>query len=277
MNIDFITRKEDIDKYPLFYFTELLHEKETSFTLLQYGPYLLMNHPEFLLKYEKKEFANPLFLLMRDVANILYVISLKETIAITKNKLLALIKENNSYKYKYSTEVNDILQEVIINIRDYQMNEKILESAILNYSPIVPYAGTISRNSIENTSGLDFNKEITRETLDEDIEYFLVDNIVEIMQNNDLFINTDDCSCASIIPYDVKHVWLKDSVAKYYFVMIYLRYNVSEERLPYIIDNISSIYNVWKSIRDGKPLDIYKATESLMNLSFNENEVIKDE
>ena len=112
-------------------------------------------------------------------------------------------------------------------MREDQFNNNTLESAILNYSPIVQYAGTIVKPEMEKH---EFLEDIDIDDLSRNIIDHLVQYIIPIMLNDDKFINTDDmCKNIengddSIIPYDYIKLANKNDVVSIYYTMVFLRY-----------------------------------------------------
>ena len=276
MNIDFIDLFKDIIKYPHNYFTELCMESDNSYLLFNYGPYVANHMPNAYLNYPEDKstlsFKNDLFRLMYETALLIKATNNNSlTYKESKDKCLLIITRNNSNPYKYSDKVIEIARSLIDSIRKTQIEEKSLESAMLNYAPIVPYIGTIVKPDMEHHVSID---NIDKDKLDKDIEDCLVNNILVIMYNDTKFINVDDMVNSvrngndAYIPYDIAKISSNNDIASNYFMMVFLKYIGFNDEYNFSKDDFIKLNMLYNKINKGEKVNIHDVLETFSKLAL---------
>ena len=274
MNTNFISSFEDIKKYKHHYFTELCMTRENSFTLFNYGPYIANHMPDAYLEYPDNKstlsFNNDLFRLMYECALMIKASKPEITFKNAKEQYLRIIERNNSNPYRYSNQSISVSKIIINSMREDQFNNNTLESAILNYSPIVQYAGTIVKPEMEKH---EFLEDIDIDDLSRNMIDHLVQYIIPIMLNDDKFINTDDmCKNIengddSIIPYDYIKLANKNDVVSIYYTMVFLRYIGLNKDFNISKDDLINLNKHYNKIIKGDIVNMNEVIESFTKLS----------
>lgn len=272
----------EIKKYPLFYLSDMLENPSNSFLLYQYGPYLLMRESEkskilandIKLLYVK----NPIIAFMIDMTEILKSVNSKDTIGNVKEQILNVILRLPHHLDEYTSKTKEIGYEIIKNIQDIQYNNKTLESAILNYSPIVPYSGTIKKSDIQTTDLIELNYN----ELDFLIKSYLKDNIIDILLHKEDFISVDTYNSDYMLKenesinidlsYDIMKLYQDNSSipksVKIYFTLVYLRYVIPEDKFHDALKTLIKINTTYNKIIKGEEVNVMEAVETFSKLSL---------
>lgn len=245
----------EIKKYPIHYIEQLITDTDNLFLLYQYGPYIATHYKRYIDREAlKPATVNPLLLLMIDISDLLEIVNSKGKIVDVKMAIIKLMKRCTSEPYKYSNTVHDIAMSFIHKIRKYQYDTKSLESALLNYAPIVQYAGILVKPELstpfEESSN---NIDISHDQLSNLIDSFLVNNILDIMSNPEDFIdvfhmreNLND-DILDVPAELIKYPEGKNRNTYIYFFLVTLRYIVPEDRFNDFIHlniKINNTYNI---------------------------------
>jgi hypothetical protein len=206
----------DILNNPIYYLHKILTDNKSpvdtttlsatyaggknEFIKYEYGPYLLMtnNIPSTLKISDIKNDYE--LCAMVHMASIIKSINRKDRIFHIKNIIHdAIINIPDEYKYK------DILKDkyfdIINSIRGIQKEEKLLESAMINCSPIVPYCGTIRKPGDESTNELLIPRDVNISFLIDTFRtYHTLNDIINNVLNKllienitDIIVNYDSC------------------------------------------------------------------------------------
>lgn len=294
MNTELIMPFEDILNHPHHYISELVNNVCDSFLLYQYGPYLAVNYPDIISKYKRFEFKNELFLFMSDLATIFNISENKPEMKYTKKVLTDLIQICRTRPYQFSNKVCEIAIGIIEEVRNYQMKSKSLESAILNYSPIVGYMGKLVDPGLSTETkrlpDSNFDKLISDlygfDTSDENLlkkikELFIKDPLT-IIKYNEVFLNIDYIITLDTerqnhnVPSDIiPFLAIKNNNARLYFILVYLRYLINQSSRHGVINKIENISSVYNKTHTGDVINIKKALESFSCIAFSENDLSK--
>jgi len=268
----------EIAKYPNHYITELIHNPGPSFLLYQYGPYLIMHNDmtkyrkdsEFdkFLSYEK----NPLFRFMLDIGTLVKISN--QTPRVMKEQMMevvnALPKEENEYSAIVMKTVRGMLKE----LRNYQYENHVLESALINYAPIVPYSQTIVKPEMEHSTTRSIKYEIT----DDKINKYLKSHIIEIMQNPKLFLSIDKDNASYMLkdhesdfklPSDILTLCEnKKNPVSMYFLMVYLKYCVEKEDYAATVESLINLNNSYNKMVKGEMVNIQDIVAQLSEIAL---------
>lgn len=176
---------------------KLISSKEDIYDLYQYGPFLTMRDNYFFEEFYK-EIKNPLLYYFTDMASILKrAMSYRITPCKKMKTEITNIINRSSYRYdRYADLVSKHGNQILTNIIEIQKKNHVMESAMLNYAPIVPYCGTIVKSEMLDLHQRDFvdlnDLYQTRSIMDQTIEDCLRDHIVEIMTNNHRYVITSN-------------------------------------------------------------------------------------
>lgn len=268
MNPEFLSTFEDIKTYPNHYFYELSNTKENSFTLFMYGPYAANYHANCNESYPNKSvlaYQNDLFRLMNEIALLNKFASVNVPIKSAKEVCLDIINRNHKIPYTYSSNVINIAKNIISTIHDNQYKDKILESAILNYSPIVQYCGTIVKPEMEHQ--FEINNLINTSGMEDKIIDILVKNIVPIILNSESFINIDSMirniqiHKEVTIPYGYLDTINTDDIVKIYFKLVFLKYIAFNREFIFPKDELMKLTTEYNKITNCKRINVEEAIE----------------
>ena len=276
----------EIKKYPLFYISDMIQNPSDSFLMYQYGPYLLMNTDYFKIiindEINSLYYKNPCLAFMIEISEIIKCIHSIDTIGNIKENILNILTRCQTVQSQdseiYLQKKKEIVFDIVNKIQEHQYDTKSLESALLNYSPIVPYSGTITQSEIQAPELI----ELTHDTLDILIKNYLKDNIIEIMLHNEDFISVDNHdseymlkeneSVTSDLSYDIINSYnnqenMNPSV-KTYFSLVYLRYAIPKEKFQDAIQTLIKINTTYNKISKGEVVNVKEAVETFSKLSL---------
>ena len=202
----------EILKYPHTYIENIILKKDMDKTLesvmYNYAPFLLSeNDTESLsnsISYDKNSEVKFLF----DISKIYKFFNKEYQISDSKKFILDILKNlpsNNEFT-SYTSVIKNICNDILSNIKKYQYENKLLESALVNFSPIVPYSGVIKQpNMSESTmSNLDIDRQnnnidnilyiLNKPTneIKDFIKNTLINNSFDIISNSNKFIKNDN-------------------------------------------------------------------------------------
>jgi len=274
---------EEVKKNIMYFSSELINESSNSFVLLQYGPYLVLNKIDYFYS-NLPSIKNDILKLMVYVGKLIDICEERKPIGNIKKEIVSVVKSIENFKYKH--RVHEIGTDFIANIQKEQLKNKILESAILNFAPIVLYSGTLKPpettasdyNTITQSYEPDFSE------LDRLIEEYVFDNIVGIMKMPEAFINIDYLSeigrnsNIGNIPMDFIHLHHEmtaglniasesEKIIKMYFVLVYLRYVVRSDGWRDFFNDVFKINNIYNKISKGERINLPVAMEALSKVS----------
>ena len=279
----------EIKKYPLFYISDMIQNPSDSFLMYQYGPYLLMNSDYFKIivngEINSLYYKNPCLAFMIDISEIIKCIHSNDTIGNIKENILNILTRTQTVQSQdsevYLQKKKEIVFDIVKKIQEQQYDNKSLESALLNYSPIVPYSGTIKQPEMQTPELV----ELTHDTLNELIKKYLKDNIIEIMLHNEDFISVDkhdseymlreNETIASELSYDIiKSYNDQENVnpsVKTYFSLVYLRYAIPKEKFQNAIQTLIKINTTYNKLIKGEEVNVMEAVETFSKLSLPPN------
>ena len=244
---------DEVKQHPLHYIHHLLEEND-PFLMLAYGPYLIMCNA-----VESNSRIHPILRFMIDVGDILKTASAKTlTFHKVKEQLIRIRKRITSCPYEYSDIILQLIDQMMKTIRDIQYKSNSLESAILNYAPIVPYNGHLTKPGMEYQV-----RRVIKYSSDEKmkaIETLLKNHIVSIL-----------LECEKGIEFIQKPIsWLtststSDPVLAYYTLVAlnFLTTTLPLEEQDLIVRNIIELS---ENIQSGNLIDISKAVESFIEM-----------
>lgn len=252
---------EEIKNSPLHYINKLIDiNDENKFILFNYGPYLAMEHPDmFLNRIEKIRGRN----LKTIVAFALFEHILKE-----ENTPVSEIKKGIRSVINHLAKTNDqddIIKKygenLIESIRDYQYKNNVLESAMLEYAPIVQYAKT---PIVKPEMTTNYFKNIKYEDLDGVFETILRNNTLDIIRNYNLFISDRK----EVPNYLVKlsNSTGSERVARNYFVNVFFRYTENENTYPLRVQEVLNLNSIYNKLNNGERIDVKSAVKTFESL-----------
>lgn len=255
MSDNTITPISEIQKYPVHYINKILTNDNSESILYLYGPKIATVYRDLVTRDNiNPDHVNPLFLLMVDVASILDIVNSNDKIVNVKFKLIQIIKRCTMDPYQYSNVTSDIAMKFIQEIRKFQYETKSLESALLSYSPIVQYAGTLVKPDLAVNKDEDGIIHIGYHQLEHLIDSFLVNNILDIMKNTDMTIDAEEFQ-NEISQKDISYIPgsminITDATNRnafiYYFLVI-LRYVIPEDQFQDFVNTnikLNKTYNI---------------------------------
>lgn len=209
----------EINETPLAFITEMIEADNLSYTIMMYGPYLVKNYTEEFWK-RMKDIKNDLVRFFAVMGSYDRLTRGEYTFAHAKDKILYMIKNYSDGAY------HDIITRegihLIDDIRNYQKQTKNLESAMLNYAPIVGYGPTIlAKPEMESeTPG-----NATPNDIDERIQSLIRTKYYDIIQNSDL------CFKGESIEEDIETI--KANIPEHkdvclYYIYVYMRFGTAE-------------------------------------------------
>ena len=273
-NIEF----KDITRYPITYITDLIHHPGPSFLLFQYGPYLVMNND--MTKYRKdSDFerylsynTNPVFRFMIDMATLVKISN--QTPRAMKEKMMEVVNQLPKEENKYSAIVMKTVRGMLKELHDYQYKNHVLESAMIDYCPIVPYSRTIVKPEMEHS----INRSIKREITTDKIESFLRDHIIEILQNPKLFMSIDKDNAEYHLTQYENNFKLPSTVlslcenksnpVSIYFLMVYLKYCVEEEEYEKTVESLINLNNTYNKMVKGEMVNVHEVVAQLSDIAL---------
>lgn len=273
MNMDFLYTFEDIKTHIQHYFAKLCMNEENSFLLFMYGPYIANHMPDCYTDYPDKNsliFKNDLFRLMYEVA-LLNKICINDSIEHAKEICLTIINRNIDNPYGYSEKTTGIAKGMINTIRFKQYENKTLESAILNYAPIVQYSGTLVKPEME--THMEDNLKLDENELTTKIISILVSNIIDIMLHDEEFINIDGVISQYnkfdefSIPYSYM-IHNTNGVANVYFRLIFIKELVFNNKIPLSKSDLIKINNQYNKIIKCENVNINEAIEAFTRFNI---------
>ena len=284
----------------MFYCNELAHTypDDNTFVLYQYAPYLVANKVEWFTN-TLNWINNPYLKLLVYTQRLIEACGsfLNFTIKEAKQNILSIMDDANrettsTFGEKFKKKVCEIGNDLIDIIRKKQSEDKSLESAMLNYSPIVQYQGRFLKPAefAEKYTFLIQKQEPDFSELDQLIKDLFFDYVFYIAKNpeafipidhmNPLFLNTEVSGLGypmalinihheiSIISKS-KNCRMSESefFAKVYFALVYLRFVVKSTEWRSFLDDLFKINNIYNKISNGERINIPVAMETLSSVS----------
>ena len=286
----YLLEKSDINKLPLY------EIKKYERLLYQFGPYLLMSNKDKIELCKKEVSYNQMNVLrfMIDGVDILALLTSKASIKDIKSYLISKIKELNTFKEygnKYASKMIDIILWIITNIRDYQFDKRLMESAMLNYLPIVPYqvmlkkpeVTSINSNKIytpqEEKEIDDFLEILTSDFffIKKKVDGLLYENLIDILFSSECYISTENYKSQ----YGLKNSDIKLSSQLFelfttkkilfpehqYFFLSYIIFNFKEESYRDIYDSLKRFKDSILNISNSE-VSVSSIMESMTTLDF---------
>ena len=300
---------KEIKKYPYTYIENIISQKfenNLNPTLLQYGPYLAMRYD--IEKYNEyiSYVQNGIVKMLFDIADIIKFFNIpNRTVSDSKKFLINKLRSLpvNSEVSLYTSSVKLLCEKFIENLRSYQYENKLMESSMLNYSPIVPYSRIIKQpnltesfsNHDSNNDNVNLNRVISilkksNEEIEEFIKSVFISNTNELLINCDKFIKPDSYVKEYNIKDDIKEKKLspdmitlltsedKFNLSIVYFSVVYVYFTYQRNDYSEIIDTLSSLDKV---IRGGESFktamevmsyfDLPSIEDSLLDIDIAEN------
>lgn len=209
----------EINETPLAFISEMIESEDLSYTIMMYGPYLIKNYTKEFWK-RMKDIKNDLVRFLAIIGSYDRLTRGDYTFAHAKDKILYMITNYSDGIY------HDIITKegirLIEEIRRYQRQTKNLESAMLNYSPIVGYGhNVIVKPEMESESP----SNVSPRDIDDRIRSLITTKYYEIIQNSELCFKGED------INKDIEEI--KANISKHkdvclYFIYVYMRFGTPE-------------------------------------------------
>ena len=266
MNILSLICTSDVITHPTHYYQELLSDtNEVSELRYRFGPHLIMVHASYTISELDKILHN--HSISSTVRSMIAVAEMLKVLQ--KKKSIKDIKEILNQIYRLCDDISDFTisdsyQQIMTFIQSLKKAKRALESAILDYSPIVPYMGTIK--APEYVSWDEFlNQERENERMIhlQNIQSYLEDHMIEILLHHDSYLDTDDLSSNIIDTFS------SDVTASHiYFLMVdvYFRGN-HDQNMKGRLDLLLNLNSTYSKLTSGKECDIQKAIEDFLELT----------
>lgn len=262
-----ITR-ESLNENPEICFEQLL--TDTSALKYLYGPYLVMNND--FNNYKLTWGRNPILKMFLDVSTLIKLMKQSTEIRDLKTFIINYLSANSQYNENcWQAKVVTVLYQAIYeNTKSFQYESKLLESALIDYAPIVQYNGmikkplmtseasdvvtTLNSSNSPNTSILD---NLLKNNLFSIMEYS-IDGVTPF-NDSDFFAlctardNTDD---------------LYNTIS--YFICAYVINRYNKEEIPNVVSTINSINYAKNNIAE-EGFDVNVLLSKLENLSLDNN------
>lgn len=298
MDTEKITRDEVIANQQHYLFKLMSQDEERSELLFSYGPFLVMNND--ISKVIDNVFYedHPIMKMLMDGASITKV-GMNDSLTIGEAKtlitnILQKLPDNNMY----ADSIQQLAVETLLQIKNVQYKGKLLESAMLDYSPIVPYQAVIVKPGMDQAippiNNLDLLQQIIHQlevadvnnTIYDYLDTLLITNLHEILlnthliygidelqdpninnNNDDLFIpdgivtllqNLISASSSNIIDY-----------AEIYYILSYFVWNFNKIQLNKIGINLNGIVDNINDINHGNRIDVNAAMESFSHIKIS--------
>lgn len=307
MNDKFVRMKDvlgigDISRYTSAYTHELLLNEDKDYCrslFYQYGPYLISNymHIDACVKECKYDRDYPLRFII-DIVDMIRILNSKEKYKTVKAKLLKKVSEceaNDEYNKNFTIIMKDILQDTISKIRTHQYDNYLLESAMMNYSPIVPYENILHKPALSRLSTNEYVPCFTKEEekkldeafsvlesnneikVKERLDKFIMEYGIDIVNNNYSFINTKDYSNQYQLPTegnlssDLFDLFKSKNILNphnQYYLLAYLAFNFNKEDYNSLYNVITKLKYTVNEIADTINTPLSSVLESLSVLSL---------
>lgn len=307
MKDKFVRKKDvldigDISHYSDAYLHRLLlnEDKEYCRSLFyQYGPYLIMNCKNI---DQCKRDCNydrdyPLRFII-DIVDMLRILNSKSNYKTVKAELLKKVSEcqaNDDYNKNFTVVMKDILQDAISRLRTYQYENYLLESAIVNYSPIMPYENNLHKPALSRLSTNMYSASFTIEEekkidnafsilkigdenkIIESLDKFIMEYGIDIVNNSFSFIDTRDYSKQYQLPTegnlssDLFDLYKSKNILNphnQYYLLAYLTFNFDKEEYRSLYTIITKLKYSVNEIMDTKNTPLSTVMESLSELSL---------
>lgn len=248
---------KEIEESPIHYINKLVDTPHPSYLLFNYGPYLATKHPN--------EFIKRLYNIENVYTKIIVAFALFDHFVNNQNSKTCDVKNNIRLVIKTLSNQDDqsyIIKtygETLINqIRDYQYKNNVLESAILNYSPIIQYSQSIIKPDMED---------ITYDKVNEFIRSVIIENPMSIIHNSSLFLSYEDDITKYI--YNLQKSYGEELLARIYFLYVHLSYTENKQSFHEKVKEILKLNIIYNKIHNGERIDIersIKTFESLLTL-----------
>lgn len=254
------------------------------------GPYLVMTQNTDWIKRDIAKKIDPDLNIMIQMANILKYANSNNARVFHLKELVRNAILNIPSDYPYRDAFINRCYLVLEDIKNKQYEEKLLESAVINYSPIVPYQGVIRKPGDESsiTCLFDDGKEpinillisdffkkykTRKEIVNNVIRELLAVNIIPILlykySESSHFFDCIDEYNIRISPeclfYNPKFA---TEQAHQYFLTVFLAYAFDEIYYEKLANNLFNSYNIIMDIKKGKIINVEKAIENLSAITI---------
>lgn len=264
----FFDYKEFVE-HKYYYLTKMLQEKENTFLTFYYGPYLIYHTDiELLHKIPRCDVKNELILYFIDIVKL---ISFKyyESYKSYKEYIVKKIKDLKENPYRYSDTVISFASKILEELKKKQMEEKILESAMLSCSPIVPYQNTLKYPELSEEVYSNKIKNISYSEIESELEKILLENLLNIFEHEEYIINTNMQNVIHL--KKSPEIFFKDetvSIVEYYYHLIYMRYAYSEDNYQEGCEQLIKLNMTHNKLHKGERIDVSHVLETFNELSL---------
>ena len=267
---------------------------ELMYILYNYGPCLLM-HTD-ITKLRVSYTANSIYMFLIDAVFVLFCgnggISIREAKTRISN-----IMTNRPNTNEYTPKIKELCDKALVDLRNYQYTSKLLESAILNFSPITEYQGVVVKPGMETHEPIKTDAtqdpnlfintmvSILRGTKEEMIlrlNSILVSNLQSILSNNTDFVHIDNydgqykmVDKETGIPSDVLYKLAKvdrlncsDISAMVYYILAHFIFGYDIDTIHVFSDKLEKLGLSVNGIMTGKRVDVSAVMESLSVLTL---------
>ena len=148
---------------------------------------------------------------------------------------------------------------------------------MLNFAPIVTYTGTLRKPEVEEF----VNSEILSNTvpIKDIIRACILDKDIlpQIIKNCDIVdtIYQEDIKEYNL-PEEIINAYREKDIVKLYYVLIYLYYDVTEEKRADVVSKIQEVSDVYDRLLTGEIIDVSSAMEAMTKLEDLAYKIKKD-
>lgn len=254
----------EVNPEDLLKIREIVSSNKDTYDLYQYGPALTLQHTHYFLS-SYSYLTNPTLLYFVDIANIMNAVldskdpkykDAVQTINIVINRSLHRM---DKYSDLISVHGNRVIEEI-----QKKRKEKVNESAMLSYMPIVPYCGSLCKSEIIDLHKRDYIKMDdlyqTRQIMDQTIQDCVRDHIVEIMSFPTQYIITNNTELVKSLKEYNKLSEKDTEIARWilnYRIAVFVKYKIN--------DNPNATFNILNdcnTVCNGGKIDVKKWMEA---------------
>ena len=255
----------DVITHPTHYYQELLSDQNALELRYRFGPHLIMTHsPYNIEELTKVLYDRSISITVREMIAVAEMLKVLQ-----KKKPLKDIKVTINRIYRMTSIIDDIEISksytcIMEFIQSLKKEKHALESAILDYSPIVPYMATIKDPEyVSWDEFLSQERETEQMVHLHEIQSYLEDHMIEILLNHEAYLDTENLS-SNIIDTFESNV----TVSHIYFLMVdvYFRGN-HDQNMKGRLDLILNLNSTYSKLTSGKECDIQKAIEDFLELT----------
>ena len=253
---------DDIRETPKYYIDILKEQSDGDYLFYNYAPYLVSHHlglfpTQTSIKNSKLQYL----LAIGKIRNIGY--SKEKSIHTIKEDIQKVLSDNVNSEY-YS-HIQKYANAIVDEIHSYQQQNHILESAMLNYAPIVQYGGTLVKSEISDLSKyVEVRKDGTkRQDILESFCRMMISYTPSILEFSSEVVDPNDIAKKII---SIRNATGDERVAKMYFLYVYLYYMEDPSKYDYQLQQILKFDNIYNDLHNGNKCDFGSLTCTIESL-----------